>query len=228
MYDCSTKGEFPVYPAGVALPGGVRVLHEPLAYGAPGSIVPEPWYVAPEECLDVSGALQLGFLEAGESLPGVAGQPVVQFPGHPVEDVDVCDLGHVVPEAVRLVHLGHHVVAPLPVLRSDGVHGALRVRVGVDGGDVHGVPAVGAGGADLDTLGFEFPGYGFHHDFLVVLRVLHVLLEVIDRNLATEPLQHDADLLFGAVPTPGNGSHPADEGLGLLATLLCGLSFVYI
>ena len=52
--------------------------------------------------------------------------------------------------------------------------------------------------------------------------------QVVDGDLAAEALQHDADLLFGAVPAPGNGSHPADEGLGLLAALFCSQCFVGI
>ena len=52
--------------------------------------------------------------------------------------------------------------------------------------------------------------------------------QVIDRDLPAEALQHDADLLFRAVLTPGRRPHPPYELPGLLAALFCSQLFVCI
>ena len=68
------------------------------------------------------------------------------------------------------------------------------------------------------------------HEFLGP-RVVGVRLEalppaqVTHRRLTAEPLQHDTNLLLGGVPASSNGLHGTDEGLGLLATLVCGQCF---
>jgi len=52
--------------------------------------------------------------------------------------------------------------------------------------------------------------------------------QIAHGRLAAEPLQHDANLLFGGVPAPSDTRHRAYEGLRLPATLLYGHCFVSI
>ena len=44
--------------------------------------------------------------------------------------------------------------------------------------------------------------------------------QLVDGDLPAEPLQHDANLLFGCVPTPSGRSQSLYEGVGLLCMLL--------